>query len=1141
MPLQQSWTDVSGWYLFTEGVIPDSLVAAFAAAALASLPVTTTARAQPSTRGGNWHVAAWIPAAQIISPTALGQVKALLVRWTGAVWACASSTEFGWGGLGVNILQGAIVGLALSGEQPAVQVTLYQPSTPAYIALTYDGRNAVFGNPTPWLAWFPLSGSGAGSLHLPVALDLNALAQHFGCGFRFFGRPDASVALNYPLFPYTTPTGQPLLAFDVWLHPLFPLDAALTRLSFDLADRFSPTYSANARALVGRYFFNTEGAPLEIRPYDPGATDSPVAADDAAGGLAFSVGGMPDQMQLYLSPSGLFTLEPDGTPAPATFELMPGLFEREYLRLDTGDMLAFVPNQPAFAAGFGSAVPAPPHASPNALGLSGPLTTSWMRVLPMGLRGTRGFYSQPSAASYFGEVGEAFPGAMDAFMGDLADPAPAPVAPYGGIAVGKGAPSPDIFAEFEAQVLSATRHDALSTETNGPIMVIPASHARGLAIRETRLLPATAVTPQGLLVELSSDGQWSAIVLALAPEGQATPREQLRFDGVGTPPLAPAPLTSLLTRNELFLVISRLDPTWPFANTLVVGGFRFVLDVPTGTAIGSPEDGTILVFKYNTRVSLLDLAAQPSLWAGADTFNANAAAVSAALLAAIATARQEADAPGKPFSHFNALVEDPAWTGLLAFNALIDGAGMPLDLQMLLGGINGKLRAHHFGVQSNHLERRGTPPTTEITQSSLFGVIFYQGGDPASSPATPCDYDYEVETLSVVFENSAVTLFDVEIGMTVNTLFGRAVALDGASPTSPHGPPTNTLRIKGQYQDRGGVGTVTFVSQGRSRFAFMVTPETGPRVLEALIVRDASLAPVSHGPGPSPGSTAVAANFSMGGELWFTQAPFPNSGGLDLFSYGNPTGAGLGFSGLTIAMTFVLEPDGSMKPSSRQLSFRPDLMQPAPVSDAIRPSSLMYSLPLKFSRFTTSPTGLTAQKTGATPVHVLELETGPLTAAPHASPGVVAPGQSSPYATTAPLYALEYDISLGSLGSLSSVHGGLSAKLLLGWGPSPTVPDADAAAVMIQLPQLSAGYQGFNLQGLLKTTFGDANLLKLDLGQDRTVYALLLNNIQFSIFSFTFPPGVMTDFLLFAGTAGGDDGKPYSSNLAWYLAVTEAA
>lgn len=1152
--LNESWLDANGWYLFTEGPVPDGSAAAFAAAAQAQLrrPSLEEQAEGAGSGAATWHGVVWVTADQVRQPTALDRLTALTIEWSGPVsqtWVLLNGTAFAFPPLSVTVVQSAAVTAFqpdASGEW-SMQLGLFPQGGSNYFQMSYGQVPPTYYFPTPWTLTIPLTGAAAGCLHFPIALDPHALATNMGCGFRYFFGPDASQALDYPLL--VPPSPPDYCAFDVWLHPLFPLDAALSRFSLDLTDRF-PAYSANSRRLVSDYFFLTSGAVAAVRPYDLGATASPTDPGGfTSGGFAFcAAGGGASPPQLYLSPSGLFTLCADSPPEP-TLELMPGLFEREFLTVQPGDMLAFVTGQPATAAAFS------PNASPGGLpvtepGLTGPGATAWVQVLPGPGGGVRSYYSQPSASPYFGNTGEAFPGSVNALLAEMVAPPPIPMAPYGGVTGSAGSQPPAVYAQFESQVLAGARHAILADPLKGPTIQPPDLRSGLGAAASPPPTPRTAVTPQGMVVSLSDEGLWTAITLARQPQTSDTavsPDLALEFGALASPGVAPPELATLLTRDQLFLVISQLCPSWPFQNRIFLGGFWFVLDVATDPQPAAPK--TVLVFKYNSHRSLRALASEHSLWASVDRFNPDPAATSKLIADAIATAEKDAQAPGKPFSDFLKIADDPSWTGLLAFNARIDGSGMPLDLQMLLGGIKGELRAHHFGLQSNHVEQ--VDEVSAITQSSLFAVIHYDGlaaGSPGPMPASPAAspaYDYEVETLTVVFENSAISLFDVEIGMTINQLFGREVTLEG-SPSVPGAPP-NTLCIKGQYQDRGGVGSVTFVGAEQSTYAFPRTPETGPRVIDKVIVTEASLAPTSSQPGASPGAVEVKASFAMTGELWFAQAPFPNTDSLDLFSYGydaGPGSGGLGFTGLAIGMSFTLGPDGSMEPGSRVLELQPELMQPAPSANAIRPNSLLYSLPLQFSAFRYSQTGLTAANTGATPIHVLELESGykPPGSAHPGSPATPSTlGQPGPYSTTSPLFALEYDVSLGSLGSLSSVHGGISAKLLLGWGPSPTAPDADAAAVMIQLPQLSAGYSGFNLQGLLKTTFGDANLLKVDLDAGGVVYAIMLNNIQLSVFGYTFPPGVMVNFLLFSGTAVGSPTAPYAGNFAWYLSAAEAA
>jgi hypothetical protein len=230
---------------------------------------------------------------------------------------------------------------------------------------------------------------------------------------------------------------------------------------------------------------------------------------------------------------------------------------------------------------------------------------------------------------------------------------------------------------------------------------------------------------------------------------------------------------------------------------------------------------------------------------------------------------------------------------------------------------------------------------------------------------------------------------------------------------------------------------------------------------------------------------------------------------------------------MTIQLSFMLYASGAVGPVSYE--FVPSAAQLAPYSSGIREGSLLFDLPLNCTNLRHDPKGLDPKSLGAMPVHCVQLET----ISQNGSPPSKAP---SPFTTNAPTYALEFDLPLGSLGSLSSVHASLDASLFIAWGPSPVVPDSDAMSIMVKLPALDAGFKGFNIQGVIKTTFNDANLMKVEVQPGVYVYAVMFNNIALSVLGYDFPPGVMVDFVLFAGDpeSGSESNK---SNIAWYLAA----
>jgi hypothetical protein len=1005
--------------------------------------------------------------------------------------------------------------------------------------------NDPFDNPSSWFIQIPLAGAATGAFCFGAGLTANALYANFGCAFQFNAPRDTFV---YPMFMST----QNYLGMLVRFHPLFPRNPECSRLALDLSGTGpGAPWSKNSLALRATYFYTTAGVPVTLQPCATPGSESPDVFGSphefSPPGFAFATHPADDagdeSWAHYLTPSGHFAIVAAGPQSSPTdsVDLMGGLFAQEYLHAAVDDWVEFVPGMPAFAPGFPAGPAGSPISSPQGEStLTSDFTTSWMKYPCGPAHPARSYFSQVSASVYYGKTGrQRFPMAVRSLYSSLESPCGEPIVfplvPYGGVyASGNNQLSHNTagqFAAFESQVLTAARHSNIPANPSGPIFL--PSHAGNAMVEAARFAfafgdtPAmpTSHTPQGLLVRLNQGdgspsapaGTWNSLLLAVSPD-VASPVEgaSLTISGPQGSYLIDTTLSNVLMKNQLFLVVSNPSHLGTFANELYLGGFNFKLDVEQGK--------TLLIFKFNTSASLVELAQQTNQWAAAADFVSDLRAAQDAIFNAIAVADEHAASPGDPFGDFRRIAHAPGWTGILALNCRIDGNGMPLDIQMLLGGVKGQLRAHHFGIDVNKVQ--GDSTDAELSQSSLFGVIYYQNPTEFSSPPPQLpELDYEVETLAVVFANSVITQFAVQVGLTINQLFGRQTNLVSASSPAP---PPNTLLISGQYQKQGEIGTVTFSSD--RPFSYEFPGKNGAtRVIQEVQVTNASLVPVSSTI-ESPG-TLIKASFSVGGQVFFAQDPFPNSDGLDLFSYGTSgaTGAGMSFSGLTADISFVLDPAGKMDPASKTVAANLSRLTFNPTVQSIRPNSLMGALPLQFSRFVYAEDGITQSSTGTTPVHVLQLEgSGQHSGSP-------SPPATSPYGTSSPKYALEYDLPLGSLGSLSDGVA-IMAKLLLAWGPSQVVPDNDGAAVLVQLPSLSAGLFGFTLQGILKTTFGDANLLKVDLASGESVYAILFNNIKLSVFGFSFPPGVVTDFTLFAGTQ--DSGAPRNtSNIGWFLAT----
>ena len=245
-------------------------------------------------------------------------------------------------------------------------------------------------------------------------------------------------------------------------------------------------------------------------------------------------------------------------------------------------------------------------------------------------------------------------------------------------------------------------------------------------------------------------------------------------------------------------------------------------------------------------------------------------------------------------------------------------------------------------------------------------------------------------------------------------------------------------------------------------------------------------------------------------------------------------GPGLDFENLGLKISFALEGGQRAGGARIEADYSGILVQES--WEGIRERSLLASFPLKVTRLVRAATEAEFSPTSlaAIPMSVVNIKdhegVSPVTAVvPAQGEDGVKPSKGLA------AYALECDLPLGTLGALAGPQADISAKILLGWGPSLATPDNDAAQVMVRLLNLSAP-GGFNLQGIIQVGFKDANLSympKPDADREH-VYVILFNNVALKILGMTLPPNVLANFLLMGGAE-----DPAQQNVAWYLAVAQ--
>ncbi len=1077
-----TWSTYSGCYVFMPADQPVSAPATFAAAVAEAFgPPQSTVRAL-----------AWVndPTSVPAAVTAKGVIGATPgVAVTGAAFALPFA----------NVAFSASADAQLSFDPTTPSIAIAAPTGGGIVGIT---RAGVSNNLVPnGAAAVPLTGTAAGTVTFNATWDPGELYTFFadlptswdtpaGGEIRYFYGPSGGEqTLRYPVFLGATPGTEPNVTYDVALDPFDIWNTERTVFAIDGSGPSAPqcvSFAATTGDFLTLVPQAGAGVGLGQRPMGTSTETAP----------AYS----------YLVPTGTFTVQP--TPGPPIRHVLCGMAATEYLLLAPGATITLVPGKNAYAplftppSGNGSTVdPCKAQVNPIPVDpldlLTDSYTTAWVRIDPPAEAAApvdRGYAMQPASSVYYSPSGtDKYPLATGCRISTLlptgaTTPLPVPLVPYGQVWATGAANLPPASAieGFESQIIAPTRFAvAPKDEVNGPMMFDTSTH--------TGLDGGAALTPEGLLANLNDGSQGPAgtfaqLMLAISPN--TTPPQnaaQLSFNA--TPDVLEPDLSYALMQDNLFMVATAAAPLGGlgagFSNEIAMGEWTFAIDVPTA----------VLVFKFTTAFSVVDLVSNAAYWSGWETFIGTDPKAIGPLQAQInqwlcEASPNNADPSSALFADFWEKVNDPSWTGILALNCGIDASDLPIDLQDLLGGISGELRAHHFGVTVNRVKELDGGGWA-LDSSSMFALIHYVS--TYSAPASS-QFGFQVLRLNVLFENSVQSHFDAEIAVTIPTLFGSPVTL-ATSPVSGQ----NVIEIAGSYQVHGDSGTVVFSSTQPEIFTFN---GSGMRVIQQFVVTDATLVPVSST--TSGGTITVQSAFTLSGVLVFVaDVSGSDQKGIDLFSYGDASAsppAGLAFDSYSIAMTTTIADNvGTLA------AIGPDVSQfrVSPATSPVRVGSILAALPLKLVSFVSEPSS----------------QGWPVTF----------DGQSKD--TFAGAYALQFQASLGSLGALTSVV--LEVNLTLAWQPASDPSQPDQVWLLMVPPPGMLGQLGFGIQGVLDTTFRTVGLNKLTFpstgSPQYTVYAIYFTDVEMQILSIPLIPG-NAGFSLFA-----DPSKGSASNIAWLM------
>jgi hypothetical protein len=1062
--LAQTWADVGGLYIFTL-TLPADLVA-FAqqlAQLVPRLSPTGLVRAVWLSNRADSGWSYW----QTATLTALPKTT------PDGPWALVTPVRWVLGDYSVELAAGSTLSLQNA-------TTGYGLSLPAASATFSYGGFALSANGTVMLA---LAGSTVGALGMPVSLrpqqpdpcdQLGVMLRYATVPAKEDAIAEAQNLARYLSMPVLRlRTGS--LAAKLYFDPSAPLDSQ--RSYVDLAPAGVAPYAMSSA------FVTTLG-------YTTTLTPTASLASVRSGRLAFcrsplfaTEGANEGSEVFHLAPDGGFSISVEVPVSVqqrrATLAAKNGLVERdhwmfgnsgaEYATLDasSGDLAVFEAGKPAY-------IPANPPDGTSPLRTAA--TTAYMTLLSSSASsGGLSYYAQPLQAPLFMAASQLGPGFLDfhpMLAGNLPSTAQAGALstayfPAGAYRWLKRA-DVELARSIESAVLAPSRR----TVIGGLPSLIKA------AATDT---PTLAVTPQGLLAQLSTDGsEWSGVLFAHLPHSA----QDLLFTPVKDR------FALALQSNQLFFVVSDVQEflqrsgVGPDGLNGTLDGWTFRLN-PSDWRTGKATNHTLMLFKYCNR-RLTELADDTSAWNWPEAAG-NVRETQKQLQALLEAARVRAQAvppvPGDPYVIFyNEVANNPMWNGVLFFNAPVDLGLMPPDLKFLAAGIDPtRFYAHHIGFSVTPITTSGGIITPG--QTAAFGLIDYE--DPQDlTPSTTVPFGFKTLQLKIRFANARIADFAAQCELMTNSLFGAPLAKQDPSRG-------NNLIMDGRCQRVAGVPSYSFALDGENLF------NAQRSAIVSVQVQTVRIDTVTAEDGDS-----VTSSFTLQGNLRFRELP-----AFDMFCYGADSqgvDGYLRFTGLSIRMQFKLSDPTKQTFTAFESATVLDLANSRP-----RPHSLAANFPLRVSAIQIAP--VTADGKGLTPEQMGFVS-------------IACPLEQTPM--SAPWYGLQYTMDLGSLGALSGSVG-LSMSVLAAWS---TGADGDPPVYLgLKLASFARGAGSLPLQGVLKLGFRGFEFIMYQSGAGSLGYQLWMRRFALSVLCWSFPPG-NADLVLF-----GAPGNP-SASLGWYAA-----
>ena len=1027
------------------------------------------------------------------------------------------------------------------------------------------------------LGTLQLSGNYRGCLSFAMDIDRRSLSQGFTWGFQMLlpleNNPNQTAVSEYlPLAKDVDPDMTISIGFNITIDPTDVFNVVFDIPNATLSDQYNSRRTVfdftgknrdESQTIITSYYFTTWGQNIKLIP----------AKSDNNGlqaRLVFNEGEQysANAQRSHLAPEGDFIILMDNAVNGTTYPLQCGLQGTEFFNVQSqtstnaGDCIRFISNQPAYAPVYplplSSPVTAPVDADAPLLNTS--YRSSWCTIINASANVAPSYVAQPKGSSLYGAaigsntstlIGHSTPN----FTYTPNNTTLFPMLPYTAVlpdATGSNSFSLSQIEDFEKLFLSPIRKRNINS------ILIQSQKAARSALKKKGLnavASSTVSTPSGLIAGLSSESNnnpmWQAIYLAQNQKNAGGDFTQMYFSNPDDE------LVQAFQTSDLFLVIANNEHIGTavnngdgqngaslFYNDMFIGDWTMKAD--TGTQNRYNDYNNIIIVKgtkgklYDPNDSGNSLIANWQKWTDRDVFGSPSTLDAQGILGDpdpsqlvilsqwmqtyFEDAANQTDT--EYFGNFNAIAQDPNWTGILILGMNI--SKLPANLNGILSGVRypATFRAHHFGINITPVQQGNTGPVIN-TPSSMFGLIYYNDPDFIASqnpqpiePNLTSTYDFVLLNLKVLFENTAVNSFQSYAQLTTNNYFGSPVDHMGLG-----GNTFNTMILKGALQFKGDEAIYSLGTNGTNTFYF-----NNP-VVNKIEISNASFSTVG-----TDENGMLVSLFSINGFWDFKKLVMSSDSSddtgidedkpikigddtqhyFDIFSFGNDNGKddprkGLIFNSLGIKMLSPQYVPGQTEALPKTMTFETGVLTFDQGRSTPRPDSIYINFALNLQNLLQGTKDSAPSSRDYLTV-ITDLKVGSIEGTQWVG--------------------LSYQLNMGTPGALAG-NIGLTSTLLTAWDPTANVEENVAAPVFvgIKLPGTGGGAKLISLQSVLKLSIGQIRLAVDYSNADKPAFLMMFTEIALKFLGLLkIPPNGSSLFYLFGNPQS--DGK--ASGLGWY-------